>query len=124
MQWMTDYVPLATPSSKLANQSVLFFELLRYAGRSRVTARLAVTTKQNILLYETIRGERAFRFVKVRLIIFIELLLDLFFFRNFIPLYQHGVRHSYTKATMNPALGLPTHSTKHPHGRLTLKLAS
>lgn len=65
LRWATDYVPLATPNSRLANQSVLFFELHRSADRGRVTARLAVATRQNILLYETMHGERAFRFVKV-----------------------------------------------------------
>jgi len=65
LQWMTDYVPLASAGSRLVNQSVLFFELLRSPSQNRITARLAVATKQNILLYETVRGERAFRFVKV-----------------------------------------------------------
>jgi hypothetical protein len=67
LRWATDYVALATPASRLANQSVLFFELHRCTDGGRVTARLAVATKQNILLYESVRGERAFRFVKVRI---------------------------------------------------------
>jgi hypothetical protein len=65
LRWATDYVPLASPTSRLANQSVLFFELHGSTDRGRVTARLAVATRQCILLYETMRGERAFRFVKV-----------------------------------------------------------
>ena len=65
LRWATDYVPLASPNSKLAMQSVQFFELHRCPGRGRITARLAIVTKQNVLLYESVRGERAFRFVKV-----------------------------------------------------------
>jgi len=62
----TEYVPLATPNSRLASSSVLFFELWKndsHGGRG--TAMLAIATKTNILLYETPKGERAFRFVKV-----------------------------------------------------------
>ncbi|KAF8528840.1 hypothetical protein BU17DRAFT_79995 [Hysterangium stoloniferum] len=64
LRWVMDYVPLATSGSRLVSQSVHFFELHRSSEHSRVTTRLAVATKQNILLYETVRGERAFRFVK------------------------------------------------------------
>ncbi|KAF8592580.1 hypothetical protein K439DRAFT_1625928 [Ramaria rubella] len=64
LRWAADFVPLASPGSRLANQSVLFFELYRVKDRARITAHLAIATKQNILLYETVRGERAFRFVK------------------------------------------------------------
>lgn len=67
LRWATDYVALASPGSRLANQSVLFFELHRCTDGGRITARLAIATKQNILLYESTRGERAFRFVKVRI---------------------------------------------------------
>jgi len=62
----TDYVPLATPNSRLANSSVLFFELWKNDSNGGCgAAMLAIATKTNILLYETPRGERAFRFVKV-----------------------------------------------------------
>ena len=66
LRWATDYVALASPGSRLANLPVQFFEFYRCPDRGRVTARLAIVTKQNILLYESVRGERAFRFVKVR----------------------------------------------------------
>lgn len=62
LRWATDYVPLATPNSRLANSSVSFFEL--WKSDSNGAAMLAIATKTNILLYET-KGERAFRFVKV-----------------------------------------------------------
>jgi len=62
LQWATDYVPLATPNSRLANSSVSFFEL--WKNDSNGTALLAIATKTSILLYET-KGERAFRPVKV-----------------------------------------------------------
>ncbi len=66
-RWATDYVPLASPGSRLLNSSVLFFELKKsdnnvaYKGVSV----LAIATKASIFLYETPRGERAFRFAKV-----------------------------------------------------------
>lgn len=65
MHWATEYASLATPGSRLDNQFILFYTLQRCKERGRVTARLAVATKQSILLYETVRGERSFRFVKV-----------------------------------------------------------
>lgn len=67
LRWATEYIPLATPNSRLANSSVLFFELWNNKSNDgRGTAMLAVATKTSILLYETPKGERAFRFVKVR----------------------------------------------------------
>ena len=67
LRWATDYVPLATSNSRLASSSVLFFELWKnYSSGGRGTAMLAIATKTNILLYETPKGERAFKFVKVR----------------------------------------------------------
>jgi hypothetical protein len=62
LRWATDYVPLATPNSRLANSSVSFFEL--WKNDSNGAALLAIATKTSILLYET-KGERAFRLVKV-----------------------------------------------------------
>lgn len=67
LRWATDFVPLA--SSKRLQSNVIFFELKRNesnAGNSRSSTLLAIATKTNILLYETPKGERAFRFVKVR----------------------------------------------------------
>lgn len=65
LRWATDYVNLATAGSKLSNTPVLFYELWRNDGvNSRGTSMLAVVTKTAILLYETPRGERSFRFVK------------------------------------------------------------
>lgn len=66
-RWATDYVPLASPGSRLLNSTVLFFELKKsdnnvaYKGVSV----LAIACKSSIFLYETPRGERAFRFAKV-----------------------------------------------------------
>lgn len=65
LRWATDYVPLATPNSRLASSSVSFFELWKNdSNGSCGAAMLAIATKTSILLYET-KGERAFRFVKV-----------------------------------------------------------
>ncbi|KAH8834522.1 hypothetical protein DL96DRAFT_1694545 [Flagelloscypha sp. PMI_526] len=65
LRWATDFVPLASGNSRLAHASVLSYTLWN-EGRKRGTGGqlLAVATKTNILLYETPKGERAFRFVK------------------------------------------------------------
>lgn len=68
LKWASDYVSLATPGSRLAHTNVLFYDTWSdEAARGRKGALLAVGTKSAILLYETPRGERAFRFVKVGL---------------------------------------------------------
>ncbi|KAG8829539.1 hypothetical protein FRC17_006423 [Serendipita sp. 399] len=65
LRWATDYVNLATAGSRLSSTSVTFFELWRNEGiNSRGTSMLAVATKTAILLYETPKGERSFRFIK------------------------------------------------------------
>ena len=61
-----DFVPLASPGSRLVGLSVRCYALWRdETTNTRGDAVLAVATKSNIWLYETRRGERAFRFVKV-----------------------------------------------------------
>jgi hypothetical protein len=66
LRWATDFIPLATPGSRLTNMSVLAYDLrLSDESQSRGGAFLAVATKTAILLYETPKGERAFKFVKV-----------------------------------------------------------
>ncbi|THH11481.1 hypothetical protein EW145_g628 [Phellinidium pouzarii] len=65
LRWATDFVPLASAGSRLLNSNVLFFELKkREVSGLRGPSLLALATKQSILLYETPKGERAFRFVK------------------------------------------------------------
>jgi hypothetical protein len=66
LRWAFDYVSLAISGSRLANTSVLFYDIWSDPTVSgRKGALLAVATKSTILLYETPKGERAFRFVKV-----------------------------------------------------------
>lgn len=65
LRWATDYVPLASGNSRLVNTSLLSYALWRDDRRARGGALLAVATKSSILLYESPKGERAFRFVKV-----------------------------------------------------------
>jgi hypothetical protein len=65
LRWATDYVPLAVPGSRLMNASVSTFALWRDDEQSRGSALLAVAIKSAVLLYESPKGERAFRFVKV-----------------------------------------------------------
>jgi hypothetical protein len=66
LRWATDFVPLATNGSRLSNAFILSYALWGDEQRKGRGGRLlAVATKSNILLYETPKGERAFRFVKV-----------------------------------------------------------
>lgn len=66
LRWASDYVSLAISGSRLANTSVLFYDIWSDPTTTgRKGALLAVATKSTILLYETPKGERAFRFVKV-----------------------------------------------------------
>jgi len=66
LRWAHDYVSLAISGSRLASTSVLFYDIWSDPTTSgRKGALLAVATKSTILLYETPKGERAFRFVKV-----------------------------------------------------------
>ena len=66
LRWATDFVPLATSGSRLSNAFIASYALWSdEQRRGRGGRLLAVATKNNILLYETPRGERAFRFVKV-----------------------------------------------------------
>ncbi|KAK7033592.1 hypothetical protein VNI00_012829 [Paramarasmius palmivorus] len=66
LRWATDFVPLATSGSRLSSLSVISYALWSSDGRttSRGGRMLAIATKSNILLYETPKGERAFRFLK------------------------------------------------------------
>ncbi|KAK0230285.1 hypothetical protein IW262DRAFT_1521668 [Armillaria fumosa] len=64
LRWATDFVPLASTGSRLANSSVISYALWNHSERNSGGRMLAVATKTNILLYETPKGERAFRFVK------------------------------------------------------------
>ena len=65
LRWATDYVPLAAPGSRLINSPVSTYALWRNDDQARGSALLAVAVKSAILLYESPKGERAFRFVKV-----------------------------------------------------------
>lgn len=66
MRWATDFIPLATPGSRLMSTSANFYDIWHEGGvQGRGSALLAIATKSNILLYEKPKGERAFRFVKV-----------------------------------------------------------
>jgi hypothetical protein len=65
LRWAADYVSLATAGSRLANVSVLKYVLWQDDTQHRNGALLAVATKSSVLLYESPRGERAFRFLKV-----------------------------------------------------------
>jgi len=65
LRWATDYVPLAVPGSRLMNASVFTYALWRNDDQPRSSTLLAVGVKSAVLLYESPKGERAFRFIKV-----------------------------------------------------------
>ncbi|KAF9534614.1 hypothetical protein CPB83DRAFT_878973 [Crepidotus variabilis] len=67
LRWATDFVPLAGPGSRLAGSSVVCFATWSdetRKGKGLGGQLLAIATKAAILLYETPKGERAYRFVK------------------------------------------------------------
>ncbi|KAF7789346.1 hypothetical protein EIP86_000290 [Pleurotus ostreatoroseus] len=65
IRWATDYVSLAAQGTRLYNTPVLFYDMWRDPNeRNRGLAYLAVIVKNNILLYQAPKGERAFRFMK------------------------------------------------------------
>jgi len=69
LRWATDFVPLAPAGSRLAGAPVLCFTIWSdetRKGKGSGGQLLAVASKSSIVLYETPRGERAYRFVKVR----------------------------------------------------------
>ena len=72
LRWATDYVPLAAPGSRLINSPVSTYALWRNDDQARGSALLAVAVKSAILLYESPKGERAFRFVKVSCLFFFK----------------------------------------------------
>lgn len=63
LRWATNYVNLATVGSKLATQQILFYEA--YKDEKKGIWMLAVATKTCILLYETPRDQKSFRFLRV-----------------------------------------------------------
>ena len=65
LRWATDYVPLAVPGSRLMNASIFTYALWRNDNQPRSSTLLAVGIKSAVLLYESPKGERAFRFIKV-----------------------------------------------------------
>ncbi|KAF5321758.1 hypothetical protein D9619_000583 [Psilocybe cf. subviscida] len=66
LRWATDFVPLAVAGSRLVGASVVAFATWSDETRRDRTGGqlLAIATKSNILLYETPKGERAYKFVK------------------------------------------------------------
>ncbi|KAF6761980.1 hypothetical protein DFP72DRAFT_877649 [Ephemerocybe angulata] len=66
LRWATDFVPLASPGSRLSSTSVTSYTTWSdRTHRSNAAQLLAIATKNSILLYESPKGERAYRFVKV-----------------------------------------------------------
>ncbi|KAM6496153.1 hypothetical protein JOM56_008859 [Amanita muscaria] len=103
-RWASDFVPLATPGSRLVGLNVLSYALWCDEHRKGKGGQLlAVATKNNILLYETPKGERAFRFVK-------EFYTPLqprgvnFFHQNVVmpQEYSRGHKRSDSTATIRP----------------------
>lgn len=69
LRWATDFKPLGPAGSRLAGVPVICFATWSdetRKGKGLGGQLLAVATKNNIVLYETPKGERVYRFVKVR----------------------------------------------------------
>jgi hypothetical protein len=97
LRWATDFVPLASPGSRLSSVPVLCFATWcdeTRKGKGTGGQLLAVATKSNIVLYETPKGERAFRFVKVcPTVPFFKGVTCSEVYRNFIYRYSHVIFH-------------------------------
>lgn len=114
LRWATDFVPLAIPGSRLLNFNVLFFELRRdEVNGSRGSSTLAIATKQNILLYETPKGERAFRFVKVCFRCSERAAVDHFCFQEFYaPLPPRNISFVQQRAQDTVLLRTPSNASQ------------
>ena len=94
LRWVNDYVPLASPGSRLINQNILSYAFWCDENRqSRGGQLLAVATKSSILLYETPKGERAFRFVKVRCQLDLTTPVNFALSRTFTYHTSHALSH-------------------------------
>lgn len=93
LRWATDFVPLASPGSRLIGASVIGYATWSDENRRGTGGQLlAIATKNNILLYETPKGERAYRFVKVEKLLFWSIRLAYVFLnRNSILLYNLAI---------------------------------
>lgn len=110
LRWVNDYVPLASPGSRLVNQNILSYAFWCDENRqSRGGQLLAVATKNNILLYETPKGERAFRFVKVRRPFYLTMPVNFALSRTFTHHTSHALSHSFIKTSRSSKnLAVPT----------------
>lgn len=103
IRWATDYVPLAPSGSRLAGVSAVLFATWSDEGRkgnSTGGKLLAIATKSAILLYETPKGERAYKFVKVCLTDCINYLTTHTHFsqhRNFTLLFKLAISLSFNR---------------------------
>ena len=89
LTWARDFVPLALSGSRLAGVSVI--AIATWPDSSNPTQKegiqfLAVATKSAIVLYETPKGSRAFRFVKVRGLVKVESYPS----ELFLPMHCHA----------------------------------
>ncbi|KAG8899026.1 hypothetical protein FRC00_002017 [Tulasnella sp. 408] len=75
-RWATDYVQFASANSRLSNVQILFYQLYTSTGGKQPTS-LAIATKTSILLYESPRNERAFKFVKASVMLTLLARLDI-----------------------------------------------
>lgn len=143
LKWATDFVPLALPGSRLAGVSVIAIATWPEGGNSTEEGiqLLAVATKSAIVLYETPKGSRAFRFVKVRSFLKVELYpSDLFlpmhrcytsiqeFYLPLVPRNIAFVEGSFDDRR-NPEMGgvKPSHSspsTSYAHDNMTRNIKS
>lgn len=129
LRWATDFVPLASPGTRLANASVVSYALFSDSVRKDGQL-LAIATKSTIFLYETPRGERAFRFVKVNTLVPIPLTRchSHTRYRSFTPLCIREVSPSFTNPCMMSLevtqllLHRPIYNVEKPRPRIVASL--
>ena len=87
LKWATDFVPLALPGSRLAGISAIAIATWPECSNpteGERTQLLAVATKSAIVLYEKQKRSRAFRFLKVRSFVKVEM----YHSKLFLPMYR------------------------------------
>lgn len=106
LRWAADYVPLAVPGSRLMHTSVFTYALWRNDAQPRSSTLLAVGIKSAVLLYESPKGERAFRFIK----------------EFYTPLHPRGITfvHQSLQENLSRSVSDATgalRTSSQPHGR-------
>ena len=124
LQLATHFIPLVSASSWLASTSIISYALWHEGtagpggGKHRWQALLAVTTKYNIFLYDTVKGGRVFHFVKVHsfrpLWFFLKLICEQEFYTPVQPCQLVFV-HQSVDITQSQSKIAPPKQTEYGH---------